>query len=116
MLLRKCPVCNKTVTPVNLLGPGFSAEAGPVICKHCNSTISEPMQKYQGLGGIGMLIGFLIGRVIVKPLFGNSVGLDRLFAELGIGLIVIFVIFTLIYEFLPLKEITRGTSGLGQPE
>jgi branched-subunit amino acid ABC-type transport system permease component len=115
MLIRKCPVCKKTITPVNLLGPGFSAEAGPVICKHCNSTISGPMKKYQGLVGIGMLVGFLVERVIMKALYGNNFELSRLFVGWGIVIVIALMSFVLIYEFLPLREVGKDTQSDSAP-
>lgn len=103
-LIRNCPACNEKVSPLTLLGPGFSSEAGPVVCGRCNSVISEPMKKYQGAAGLGMLVGQISGWLIVSPMAGHDLGLKRLVAEIGTFSIVMIVIFVFIYYAIPLRK------------
>lgn len=73
------------------------------------------MKKYQGLVGIGMLVGFLVERIIMKALYGNNFELSRLFVGWGIVIVIALMSFVLIYELLPLREVGKNTHSDSAP-
>lgn len=86
IICRKCPVCGKKLSFVDILKPAFQAKGNSIVCPHCNHTISEPWSKYSWL-----------------PIFGMGLGL----LASGWGALAILLISTVIIMclFVPLKRV-----------
>lgn len=59
-MIKKCPVCNASISLWEIAKSGLKPEGGPVICKRCNSTISKPWKNYLWVLPLGFLWGYFI--------------------------------------------------------
>ena len=56
---RKCPVCGKKLSFVDVLKPAFQAGGNAIVCPHCKHIVSESWSKYSWLPILGMGLGIL---------------------------------------------------------
>ena len=100
-MLRKCPVCEQALTPLEIFKPGFFKSAGPVVCKNCQSTISPPWSDFSWFGFLGFgLVGLMIKFTSMEDL-----GVDSKFYYYFIILtIAVAVVFIPLYFFFPLDK------------
>lgn len=96
--MRNCPNCGSNITPYDIiLAPGFSKNAGPVVCKKCKKKLSKPIGSYQGFTGLGLLVG-----AIASQYSPSWMGDSFLLTILKI-VIVISLFSLMFYLFVPLK-------------
>ncbi len=86
VIYRKCPVCGNKLSFIDVLKPAFQAIGKPIVCSHCNHTISESWSRYSWLPALGMGLGLLMS------------GWTALVALLVSAIIIM-------YLFIPLKRI-----------